>query len=609
MSTTTAIDPDRAARPPVSAATPAQRADQCDGRTAEAHAAEHRLLSVLDAVSSNCAVLDNNGVIVATNQAWRAFAVACGQSADFGLGDSYLDITRRSADSGDSSAIEALARIEDVLTGRIEHATLDYAWTGVDDVVSWFMMNIDAIDPAVGGAVIRHQDITERKRNEFALLYQAHHDALTGLFNREHIVHDVESACRRPDPGGRPTGVLLLDLDRFKHINDSLGHPAGDSVLREAGLRIRGAIRDTDSLGRLGGDEFLIVCRQLSDVSNAAEIAQRVLTALESPMAVEGRMLRVRASIGVALTSPDSREGADTLVRQADTAMYESKARGGGRFTFFDDELGRRAIDRLELEHDLHDAIERRELQLHFQPQVDLIDGHVVAFEALSRWTHPMRGQVSPAEFIKIAEDSDLINRLGSWALDSACAQLADWQRAGAPAELRIAVNVSARQLGRASFVEEVATVVSAHSLRPCQVELEITETAYVGGLDRYGRILRDLASLGVGIVLDDFGMGNASLHHLSQLPITAVKIDREFVAELSGGPTRSRSIVNGILAISREFGMGVVAEGIETEAQAHVLRGMGCRVGQGYLLGRPAPASSLKIARVRAASRALVAD
>lgn len=563
-----------------------------------AGASDRRSRAVLNAMAALSAVVDGDGIVVATNDAWRAFARDHGAPADIGLGVDYLAVADAGALAGAPGAAQAAAGLRAVLAGHLQRTSVDYCC----DVVAgdgqperrWYMMTIEAIDAHAGddarsgdgrgGAVICHRDISRRKLAEEALRHQALHDALTSLPNRPAILDRIRRAIERTQGSDDVVAVLLLDLDRFKIVNDSLGHGVGDAVLVEAAARITRAVRPGDAVGRLGGDEFLVVCEHLTGPDAGATIARRILDALEAPLTLDGRELHVRGSIGIAITDRASLATADDLVRHADTAMYLAKERGGHRVAFFDDELGRRAHQRLRLELDLRAAIEQRDLHLVYQPQFDLRTGGVVGFEGLARWYHPELGDVSPADFVSIAEESELIVRLGCWALDEACARLASWPRA----ETRMAVNVSARQLTSYHLVHDVAAALDRHGLCPERLELEITETAFVGPLEEYAEALHRLADLGVRIALDDFGTGYASLRHISQLPIHSLKIDRSFIRGLATQAPGARAIVTSILAIAKEFRLDVVAEGIEDEGQLDLLRRLGCPVGQGYLLGRP---------------------
>lgn len=444
---------------------------------------------------------------------------------------------------------------------------------------------------------------TEAFRGASQLRHQAFHDALTGLPNRLLLADRLGQAARRAgrDRARRPA-VLALDLDRFKAVNDSLGHAAGDGVLVEAARRLGAAVRAGDTAARLGGDEFaVIVDGGAADGGAAAlRVAERLLDAFARPFTVEGRELRLGASIGVALLADEATARPEDLLRDADAALFRAKARGGARYALFDERMHADALDRIELETDLRRTLERAdgtvegELTLHFQPLVALADGTVVGAEALARWRHPRRGAVGPDVFVPLAERTGLIHPLGRWALKAACAQAAAWERAtaaGPRRRLRVAVNVSTRQLSRPGFADEVMAALAEADLHPRALELELTEGVLLERTPDVVNALDRLASAGVGLVIDDFGTGYSSLGYLRDLPIGSLKIDRGFVRGLPGSES-SEAIVDAILALGARLGLAVTAEGVETEAQADFLRARGCPLAQGYLFGRPSPAA-----------------
>jgi diguanylate cyclase (GGDEF)-like protein/PAS domain S-box-containing protein len=443
------------------------------------------------------------------------------------------------------------------------------------------------------GTVIAYRgtgaNITERKRHEARIEQLATRDALTGLPNRT-LLHDRLGHAvvgERRDHGLLAT--MFIDVDRFKTINDSLGHHIGDALLQQMGARLVGCLREQDTVARSGGDEFVVVATRLRHAEDAAQIARQILRDLGEPYVVDGHRLAAGCSIGISLYPADGTD-ADVLLKHADTAMYHAKASGGSSYRFFSAEMNARAVERLNLENDLRRALDHGELTLHYQPMVELASGHVVGVEALARWFHAERGEVPPARFIAIAEETGLIAPLGQWALAAACRQARAWHELGHH-PLNVAVNLSAGQLrdGR-TFADRVAQTLGATGLEPARLELEITESLLVQQVESDFGALRRIAELGVRLVVDDFGMGYSSLSYLKRLPIHGLKIDRSFVRDiLSGGD--DAAIVRAVISMARSLGLRVTAEGVETQAQLEVLRALGCERWQGYLLSGALPA------------------
>jgi diguanylate cyclase (GGDEF)-like protein/PAS domain S-box-containing protein len=444
-------------------------------------------------------------------------------------------------------------------------------------------------DPDVQGIVLSMRDVTARQALEDELRHQAFHDALTGLANRalfeEHLVQGLARARRHH----QPVAVLFLDLDDFKTINDSLGHEAGDALLREAAIRIAGAVRAEDTAARLGGDEFAVLAEASEYDEDARTIAARLLSALAAPFYVAGRELRVSASVGLAWS--DGSIGVRELMRDADTAMYAAKDAGKNTIRAFEAGMHRRVLDRLELTGELQHAIEQEQFELEYQPVVNLQTGEIYGAEALVRWSHPERGRVAPAEFIPLAEETGLIVPLGEWILRTACEQAGRWnrQRPDRP-PVTIGVNVSTRQLHDPSFPALVRDVLAGTGVAPGSLALEITESLLPEDGAAVIERLAELAELGVHITVDDFGTGYSSLSRLHHFPIDTVKIDRAFIGVLERDPGKAQ-LVQGIVSLAESLDLVVVAEGIEHPEQAEQLRSMRARYGQGYLFSPPVPA------------------
>ena len=429
-----------------------------------------------------------------------------------------------------------------------------------------------------------------RRAEDAELARRFHHDALTGLPTRLLLTQTLERVLARRVPNG-PVALLLIDLDNFKQVNESLGHDIGDAVLLHAAQRLVAATRSQDTVARLGGDEFLVLCEN-TDAAGAGMVAERILHALQQPADGHGAEARVTGSIGIATAA--QHHGPTDLLREASAAMRLSKAGGGNQTTLFDLRLGGQAGRLLDIETALRAGLERDELVLHYQPIHDLIDGSLKGVEALVRWNRPEHGLVPPDDFIPIAEDTGLIVPLGEWVLNEALRQLSDWKRAGVvPADFTISVNLSPVQLLDAGLVALIDATIAEHGLTHDDLVLEMTETALI--LDRSTMMdtVSALAETGVSLSIDDFGTGYSSLSYLRYLPAKQLKVDRSFVAGLTTNP-RDAALVAAVVRLAHEFGMTCVAEGVETPEQLEHLRLLGCDLAQGYFLGRPAMAEVL---------------
>jgi diguanylate cyclase (GGDEF)-like protein/PAS domain S-box-containing protein len=434
----------------------------------------------------------------------------------------------------------------------------------------------------------------ERRRAEDETRHLALHDPLTSLPNRTLLVDRLEGVLDR-SPASRPDlAVLAVDLDHFKVVNDSLGHDTGDEALRAIARRLRDVVRPGDLVARLDGDEFALLCEHVGSIDRVEAIAARVLAELDRPIALHDRELHVTASVGIAV--PNGRPTtAASLLRDVDTALYQAKDRGRNGWAVFDESHRRRALHRLEIEHDLRRALAADELVVHYQPVLEVATGDVVGVEALVRWEHPTRGLVSPGEFIPVAEQSGLIEQLGDVVLRQACAQARAWADDERLPELVLAVNLSARQLLRPDLAAEVGEVIAAAGLEPGRVCLEITESALLAEDASATGAVRALKALGVGIAVDDFGTGYSSLSHLTQLPVDVLKIDRSFIDGIDGDP-HDRAMVRSIVGLAHDLGLVAVAEGVETGAQLATLAAIGCDHAQGFLIARPVPADDLEL-------------
>jgi diguanylate cyclase (GGDEF)-like protein len=439
-----------------------------------------------------------------------------------------------------------------------------------------------------GGWLATHRDTTEQRRAEAKIAYMAHHDVLTGLANRASVTQRIDEASARHRRWGDPFSILLLDLDRFKHVNDTLGHPAGDALLREVAARLRASLRETDVLGRLGGDEFAIIQAGEPDQRGAAaSFAERITEVLSTPFLIDGHEVNIGTSIGIAL-APEHAKDPEGLLKMADLALYRAKSSGRGSHCFFSTEMIEAAGARRELETELRRAIQNGELALHYQPIVGSRTRRICAAEALIRWHHPTKGTISPAEFIPVAEETGLIGPIGEWALLQACAEAARW-----PNEVKLAVNLSPIQFRKANLAEIVTSALARSGLAPSRLELEITETALIEQASECLPMLRQFKNLGIAIALDDFGTGYSSLSQLTMFPFDKIKIDKSFIRNMNKRADCA-AIISATLTLANSLNIATTAEGVETEDQYQILRLAGVTALQGYLFKRPGPADEL---------------
>ncbi|CAK0781764.1 diguanylate cyclase [Gammaproteobacteria bacterium] len=425
-------------------------------------------------------------------------------------------------------------------------------------------------------------------QKEQEVVYLSYHDTVTGLPNRLFLLNQLELALDITNRNHYPLALLLLDIDQFKVINDSLGHEVGDALLIAIAKRLQHTVRHGELIARLGGDEFVIVLREFAEVAEVARRAKELLHSLQEPLMLNSHPLRVTASIGISIFPEDSRS-ANTLLRNADLAMYRAKGEGRNTYRFFDQAMNRQAMKRLELEANLRQAITNQEFILYFQPKVTLSDRTIIGAEALIRWQHPRQGLISPVDFIPLAEETGLIIPIGAWVLREACAQTQRWHDAGF-SNLSIAVNLSARQFFQPDLIAQIEEVLRDTGLTPTALEIELTESTVMANPENAITILRHFRELGIKISVDDFGTGYSSLNYLKKLPITCLKIDRSFISDLVTD-TDDAAIVKTIIALARVLSMEVVAEGIDAEPQVAILNGYDCQIGQGYLFSQPLPA------------------
>lgn len=435
-------------------------------------------------------------------------------------------------------------------------------------------------------------DISNTKAAQERIDFLAHHDALTGLPNRSLLRERLGHALSTRRRGAQALGLLFIDLDRFKTVNDTLGHPAGDELLSEAGRRMSSVLRESDTLARIGGDEFVLLLEAPAGAEDAARVARKLLKVMSAPAEIAGHALVVTASIGISLY-PNDGEDPDILIRHADRAMYEAKQQGRNNFQFFAPAMTAGAFERLVMENALRVAVERDELLLHYQPQLDLASGDLRGVEALVRWQHPELGLVPPGRFIVLAEEIGVIADIGSWVLDAVCKQLAAWDAA----ELRVpraSVNLSVKEIEDERLVARLFQTLKRHGLAASRLELEVTESMLMRDAERSCAVLTQLKTLGAAIAVDDFGTGYSSLAYLKRLPLDRLKIDQSFVRDI-GCDRNEEAIVRAVVALARSLGLETVAEGVEETHQAAFLEREGCHLAQGYLYAPPLSASELR--------------
>ena len=553
---------------------------------------EEQTRLIIESASQAYVAIDASGVIIDWNaQAEETFGWSREEALGQPLEDRIIPIAQRAAHR--AGMARYLATGEGRLIGkRIEVTALHR--DGHEFLAELTIWPVGSGDSIRFSALIH--DITLRKQLELQLQHQAFHDSLTGLANRALFRDRVAHALARQARSHGAVSVLFSDLDDFKTVNDSLGHDAGDQLLVAVAERLRAVMRPEDTTARFGGDEFAILLEDTTE-DGTRRAAERILEALRSPFEFHGRQVVMHASIGASITSTTDTEP-DDLLRQADLAMYTAKTSGKGRFAFYEPQMHAAAVTRMELKADLEQAIADHEFELHYQPIVDLRSGHVSGVEALVRWRHAERGLVLPSEFIPIAEETGLIVQLGSWVVQAACQQLADWTAAGRLSSpllkrLSVWVNLSARQLQEPEFVETVADALRSSGIQPDRLTLEITESALMADVDQSAATLHRLRALGVRLAIDDFGTGYSSLSYLERLPVEVLKIDRSFTAAIGQGrdvPVLVRSIVK----LGQTLHMEVLAEGIETAEQLARLRAIDCRLGQGFYFAAAMPADAV---------------
>ncbi len=520
----------------------------------------------------------------------RKLAEIVGYTTQELLEMSFQDITHPEDLVGDWAVVRRM------IDGEAEEKTWEKRYRHKNGYYIWVNLTTSIVrdeegNPRYFSTVI--EDISRRKQIEEELLHVANYDALTNLPNRSLLLDRLSQALVFANRAGSQVAVMLIDLDRFKNINDSLGHDVGDKIIVEVARRLAFAVRAGDTIARLGGDEFVVIWPDIANENAAAIMAQQILEALSRPMTMQGHEFYPTGSIGISMFPRDGHDG-QTLLKNADTAMYRAKDAGRNNFQFYAHEMNSRALDRLKLESGLRRALERGEFMLHYQPQMELSGGRIIGVEALLRWQPPGQAMVYPGDFIPVAEDTGLIVPIGEWVLRTACVQACAWRGRGELPPLKMAVNLSARQFKQQDIVKTVSRVLEETGCRPQWLELEITESVIMESPEAAAEILQKLSDMGVHLSIDDFGTGYSSLSYLKRFPIDSLKIDRSFVRDITTDADDA-AIAKAVIALAHSLKMKVIAEGVETLEQLEFLRAQRCDQVQGYYLSRPVPVDQIE--------------
>jgi len=548
---------------------------------------ERFIKATIDALNKRIGVLDEKGRILAVNKAWRDFDISMGMAneATKWQGVNYLSTCDRASGNGADEIHKLSEGLRAVIRGDKEEFGLIYPIDRGQDKL-WFDVKVTRFgQEGPRRVVVAHEDITAAKNAEKHLSYLAHHDALTGLANRVMFYDRLKQSVLLAKRNRWIVSVLFIDLDHFKIVNDTLGHSMGDKLLKIATKRIQDCLRTSDIVGRLGSDEFGIALPNLRSALDAGLVAEKIKFALSSPFNLEGSEVTISASIGIAL-SPLENYDADSLISGADTAMYRAKELGRNNFQYFTDQMNDSVIQRVKLEADLRKALERKELFLRYQPQVDIHTREVLGVEALIRWQHPERGLISPGVFIPLAEESGVIVEIGEWVMRTACAQNKAWQDAGLN-PIVVAVNLSARQFKNLKLIEVIKNVLRDTGLEGQYLELELTEGIVMENTEILIETMYDLKKMGVRLSLDDFGTGYSNLAYLTRFPLDIIKIDRSFVMSIGKNGDKGL-IASTVITLAHSLSLKVIAEGVETEEQQKFLIEHNCDVIQGYLFSPP---------------------
>ena len=548
--------------------------------------------STIDALPNHICVVDENGKLLAVNQAWRDYGTKNGGISAIEWTElNYLDVCDRAAAEGEANSLLFAQGLREVLFNYRDEFVLEYPCHSPVEQ-RWFLARVTRF-PQNGPVrvLVSHEDVTQAKESQQHLTYLAHYDSLTALPNRVLFYERLQQVLLQAARSKWRVVVMFIDLDNFKMVNDTLGHAAGDQLLKETAERIVNCLRSNDTVGRLGGDEFSVFLPDVASDRDASVIAQKIMTALAEPFYLDGTETFITSSIGIALYPLDGSQS-DTLVGNADTAMYRAKELGRNNFQYFAARMNTLMIEQARLGNGLRKALERHELYLEYQPQIDIESGRITGVEALMRWRHPELGLVSPAIFIPIAEETGLIVSIGEWAMRTACAQNKAWQDAGI-APIVMAVNLSARQFKHSDMSDMVQAVLQDTGLDGRYLELELTEGIVMDNAETLIATMKRLKQYGVRLSLDDFGTGYSNLGYLRRFPLDMIKIDKSFVNGIGTGSDEGM-IAATVITLGHSLKLKVIAEGVETEVQLAALRMLGCDMMQGFLFSRPLPVAQI---------------
>ena len=559
-----------------------------DLRRSEAGLAEAQRMTqqLIEALPNPIYCKGTDGRYIGVNKAWEAYFSTPREA--------FVGKTVHDLYPGNPEIAERLHAMDQALWDKPGTQVYETSITTPDgkqhDAI-YYKATFTRADGSVAGLIANIVDITERKHAEERVRHLANYDDLTGLPNRSMFNQRLGHALAQARRSGKSLAILFIDLDRFKNINDTLGHDAGDRVLKEIADRLRGCLRESDTVGRLGGDEFVVLIEELPQPEHVTAVAQKIIATAARPIALPTQEVHLTASIGIG-TFPEDGADTESLMKNADIAMYRAKEQGKNTFQYYAAHMNVHTLERLALETALRRALERDEFLLHYQPKVDIASGRVCGIEALVRWQQPGKALVPPAQFIPIAEETGLIVPIGEWVLTTACSRGKQWQDGGQP-PLNIAVNLSARQFAQKDLVQSVARILKATGLDPARLEFEITESMVMRDPENAVVLLKALKAMGIRLSIDDFGTGYSSLSYLKRFPIDSVKIDRSFIRDLPEDG-EDAAITQAIIAMAHSLRLKVIAEGVETEAQLEFLRRHGCDEMQGYLFSKPLPEAEL---------------
>jgi len=564
--------------------------DLSEVRSAQAALAEStlRYKSVVDGVNNGVVLQDKDGIVLAVNPSAERILQRRGRDM---LGQ-YIDLLEDGCDQHDNSLAGEASPVLKALREAAPTTGLQICLKPQRGQHRWLWFSSIPLlrdgESTPYAVLSSFEDITELRnvQNQFSTL--ANRDALTGLPNRFKMMDLGTTAVSTAQRQGRALGLLFIDLDHFKDINDTYGHFAGDAFLRAVTQRLKGALRDTDTIARLGGDEFIVLLEACNSRANAEEVANRLLHELQQPFVVEDTPVYAGASIGIALY-PEAGGSFDELLKAADTAMYSAKSSGRMTYRFFEEQMREAAAKRLWMDNNMREALQGGQFVLYYQPKARIDTGEITGAEALIRWMHPARGLIPPGDFIAFAEESGFIVPLGAWVLQEACRQIRAWLDVGL--HIPVAVNLSARQLKNDGLIDVIRDAIAQAGIEPTLLEVELTESALIEDEEKALRVLQSIRALGLRVYLDDFGTGHSSLSKLAKFPIDVLKVDRSFVSRLDSD-VKSLALTKSIVLIGKTLGMKLMAEGVETPAQLARLTDMGCDFIQGYLISKPAPAA-----------------